>query len=426
MGILKSFNIGISGLSSTGQGIDIIADNIANAGTTGYKASRGEFQDILAGSLKGVDGGKQLGAGTMLSHSKKIMTQGEMTRTESMTDLAIDGDGFFRVQAPFGVAYTRDGSLHFNKNGELVNNDDYKIMGFIPDSNGKISHNLSSIKLNKLVMPAKGTTMVEMDMNFDSRVKILKFDITKPDKTSNFNNSITVYDSVGNARILSIFFNKENNDSWTYRVMANGKDSVGGEDGMFTEMHNGNVKFNKKGILLNEQVNQNSFNFNKGAELQQKINFNFGNSLAEGGDGLSGSTHYGTQTFLKKQTQNGSNASSLSSMSFDNKGILTAVYNNGELRPIAQVAIAKFENNEGLFKIGKNLLRESKRSGQAVMGGSGELGRGMLLSKSIELSNVDMANEFVQLMTAQRNFQANAKILTTADEMLKEVLNIKR
>jgi flagellar hook protein FlgE len=113
-------------------------------------------------------------------------------------------------------------------------------------------------------------------------------------------------------------------------------------------------------------------------------------------------------------------------MSFNDKGILTAVYNNGESRDIAQITVGKFENNEGLFKVGKNLFKESKSSGQATLGKPGEAGRGDVLSKSIELSNVDIANEFVNLMTAQRNFQANAKTLTTADQMLQEVLQIKR
>ncbi len=123
MGILRSFNIGVSGLSATGQGMGVISDNIANAGTTGFKSSRAEFQDVLATSLKGIDGGDQFGAGTKLAHIKSLMTQGDITRTDSVTDLAVNGDGFFRVKAPFGPGFSRDGSMHFDKEGSLVNGD---------------------------------------------------------------------------------------------------------------------------------------------------------------------------------------------------------------------------------------------------------------------------------------------------------------
>ena len=152
----------------------------------------------------------------------------------------------------------------------------------------------------------------------------------------------------------------------------------------------------------------------------------FGKSITEGGDGLDASTQYGSTSAIARHSQDGSSAATLSSMSFNDDGQLTAVYDNGESRQIAQVAIAKFDNNEGLFKVGKNLFKESIKSGQAAMGKPGESGRGEILSQSIELSSVDIANELVQLMNAQRNFSANAKSLQTADQMLQEVLSIKR
>ncbi len=426
MGILRSFNIGVSGLSATGQGMGVISDNIANSGTIGFKSSRAEFQDVLATSLKGIDGGDQFGAGTKLSHIKKVMTQGDVARTDSVTDLAINGDGFFRVNAPFGNGYTRDGSLHFNKNGELINSDGYEIMGFLADESGKITNKLAPIKLGNTTIPAKSTTKVGINMNLDSRAPILDFNIDNPEKTSNYSNSVTVYDNVGTPRLVTVFFNKVSNNNWIYRVLADGKDSEGGEEGKFVEMASGNLIFSDKGKLQEEVSNENSFNFNKGAAAGQEIKFDFGESLAEGGNGLSASTQYGSRSTIARHTQDGASAGSLSSMSFNDSGILTAVYDNGESRQISQIAIAKFENNEGLFKVGKNLLKESKKSGQPAMGKPGEAGRGSVLSKSVELSNVDIANEFVALMTAQRNFQASAKILTTADQMLQEVLSIKR
>ncbi len=426
MGILRSFNIGVTGLSAAGQGMGIIGDNIANSGTTGFKSSRGEFQDVLAVSLKGIEGGDQFGAGTKLAHIKPMMTQGDISRTESSSDLAISGDGFFTVDAPAGRSFTRDGSFRFSKEGELVTMDGYKVLGFQADEKGKIMNKLDPIKLGNTTIPAKPSKEVLLSMNLDSKQNKMEFNIEDPEKTSNFSNSMTIYDNIGTPRVATIYYNKVDNNEWEYHVAVDGKDVEGGKPDTMIEKANGKLKFNDKGQLEEEVAGKNSFNFNKGAAPDQKINFNWGISLKEGGTGLDASTQYGSDSAVARHSQDGSTAATLTSLSFNDKGILTAVYNNGESRDIAQIAIGKFENSEGLFKMGKNLFKETKNSGQAALGKPGESGRGDVLSKSIELSNVDIANEFVNLMTAQRNFQANAKTLTTADEMLQQVLQIKR
>ncbi len=426
MGILRSFTTGVSGLSATGQGMGVIGDNIANAGTNGFKTSRAEFQDVLANSLKGIDGGDQIGAGTKLGHIKAMMSQGDITRTDSVTDLAISGDGFFTVDAPFGRAVTRDGSFHFDKEGQLTTMDGYKILGFQADEKGTIINKLEPVKLGGTTIPAKATKDVLMSMNLDSRTNKQEFNIEQPEKTSSFSNTMTIYDNVGTARTVTVYYNKTDNNQWEYHVAADGKDVEGGKSETMYEMANGKLNFNDKGQLDEVKEGKNSFNFNKGAAKDQKIHFGWGKTLKEGGTGVDASTQYGSESSITRHTQDGLTAASLTSISFNDKGVLTAVYNNGETRDIAQVAISKFENNEGLFKIGKNLFKESRTSGQATLGKPGEAGRGEVLSKSIELSNVDIAGEFVNLMNMQRNFQANAKTITTADQMLQEVLQIKR
>ncbi|WP_127716600.1 flagellar hook protein FlgE [Halobacteriovorax sp. HLS] len=426
MGILRSFNIGVTGLNAVGQGMGVIGDNIANAGTNGFKSSRAEFQDVLATSLKGIDGGDQFGAGVKLAHIKPLMSQGDVARTDNITDLAVNGDGFFRVDAPFGPGFTRDGSFHFNKEGELVNSDGFKVIGFKADETGKITTKEGPVKLGSTTIPAQATEKLNVTMNLDSRAEIKEFDINDPDATSNFANSVTVFDNVGTARLVTLYYNKTGDNTWTYRALVDGADAEGGVPGKFTQMAQGNVVFNNKGQLQEEVVGSNSFNFNKGAAPDQQIKFNFGESIVEGGEGIGASTQYGSNSAVSRHTQDGYSAATLASMSFNDEGILTAVYDNGESRDISQIAVAKFENNESLFKVGRNLFKESRKSGQAAMGKPGESGRGEVLSKSLELSNVDIANEFVGLMTAQRNFQANAKTLTTADQMLQDVLNIKR
>jgi flagellar hook protein FlgE len=426
MGILRSFNIGVTGLQSTGSAMGVIGDNIANSGTNGFKSSRAEFQDVLATSLKGIDGGDQFGAGTKLAHIKSIMTQGDIARTDNVTDLAISGDGFFEVQAPFGKGFSRDGSLHFNKKGELVSSDDYPVMGFVADKDGKITNKVGPIKVGGTTIPARATEKVGINFNIDSRAEVKEFNVEKPEETSNFSHSLVVYDNVGTQRLVTVYYNKTENNNWTYRVGVDGKDAEGGEEGKMSIQAEGSLIFNNKGQLQEEVVSSNSFNFNKGAAPDQQITFDWGKSIAEGGDGTGAATQYGSTSVVNRHTQDGASAATLASMSFNDKGQLTAVYDNGESRDIAQISVARFENNEGLFKVGKNLYKESRKSGQASRGKPGEGGRGQVLSKSMELSNVDIANEFVSLMSAQRNFTANAKTLTTADQMLQEVLNIKR
>jgi flagellar hook protein FlgE len=426
MGILRSFNIGVSGLNASGQGMGVIGDNISNSGTNGFKSSRAEFQDVLAVSLKGIEGGDQFGAGTKLGHIKPMMTQGDISRTDSSTDLAMAGDGFFTVDAPAGRCYTRDGSFHFDKEGSLTTMDGYKILGFQADEKGKILNKLDPIKLGSTTIAAKASKEIEMSMNLDSRVNKTEFNIETPEKTAAFSNSMTVYDNIGTARTVTTYYNKIENNEWEYHCAVDGKDVENGKPDTMYEQAKGKLIFNDKGQLLERKEDKNSFNFNKGAAKDQKITLNWGKTIKEGGTGLDASTQFGSECAIARHTQDGASAAALTSLSFNDKGILTAVYNNGESRDIAQVAVGKFENNEGLFKIGKNLYKESKASGQGALGKPGEQGRGEVLSKSIELSNVDIANEFVNLMTAQRNFQANAKTLTTADQMLSEVLQIKR
>lgn len=426
MTILSSFNIGVSGLNAAGQSMGIIGDNIANAGTFGFKSSRAEFQDMLASSLKGIDGGDQMGSGTKLAHISPQFTQGTVARTQTITDLAINGNGFFIVDAPFGRGYTRDGAFHFDKEGYMVNGDGYKIFGFEPDEKGNITNKLGPIKLGNTNIGAVSTKEVKMSINLDSRETPKIFDPKNPEKTSNFNTSLTVYDSVGTARLVSLYFNKSVDGQWDYHAMIDGADAVNGKAGEMVEMANGKLSFDQKGNLVEEVSGLNSFNFNKGAIAGQKINFDFGKSIKEGGTGIDAATQFGSKSSVARHSQDGSSAATLSSMSFNDNGILSAVYDNGTHRELGQIGIAKFENNEGLFKTGKNLFKESRKSGQASLGKPGADGRGEVISKFIEQSNVDIAQEFIALMAAQRNFQANTKTITTSDQMLQEVLNIKR
>jgi len=412
-------------MNAAGGGMSVAGDNIANAGTTGFKASRAEFQDLLSVSLKGVDGGNQIGSGARLAHVKQVFNQGDITRTDNSTDLAIHGDGFFTIDSNLGRAYSRDGSFYFSKDGQLVNADGYKVLGY-SFKDGKPTNKLEAISLDATTVPAKATEKLSIMMNLDARdLSAKNFDIKDPDSTSNFANSVVVYDNVGTERLVNLYFNKVDNNKWEYHALVDGKDAEGGKPGEMKEMANGTITFNDKGVLQEVSEGNSSFDFNNGAAGGQKIKFDFGKTLKDGGDGFRASTQYGSGSSISSHGQDGNSAASLSSISLNDKGILSAVYDNGDRRDVSQVSIAKFENNQGLFKLGKNLFKESRESGEASIGRPEESGRGEILSRSLELSTVDLAAEFVNLMTLSRNFKANTKVITTADDMIQEVLKLK-
>ncbi|MDH4467618.1 MAG: flagellar hook protein FlgE [Bacteriovoracaceae bacterium] len=426
MSILNSLNIGITGLKAQGGSMSVIGDNIANAGTFGFKSSRAQFQDLMARSMKGIEGGNQIGAGAKLSQVTPQFNQGAVNRTENVTDLAIEGNGFFVVDTPFGRSYTRDGSFNLDKEGKLVTSDGYNIMGFQVDEKGNMTNKLGEIKLGSTTIAARASEEVKLMVNLDSRSSVAPFDPNNPDKTSQFNTSVTVFDNVGTERVVHLFFEKKADNKWDYHAMVDGADAQGGQPGKLLEMAKGSLAFSDQGQLQQVDEGTNSFNFNKGAKQGQKIKFNFGKTLAEGGNGFEAATQFGSRSNVARHTQDGNSAGTMQSISFNDEGTLTGSYDNGVQRDLAQVSIGKFQNNEGLIKLGKNLFKETRKSGPVVVGAPGFDGRGKVLSKSIELSNVDIADEFISLMNAQRNFQANTRTISTSDQMLQEVLNIKR
>ncbi len=426
MGILSSMYTGVTGLQGQGEALSIFGDNIANANTTGFKVSRPEFQDVVAKSLKGLLGGNQIGRGTRLSGVNPVFSQGSITQTESATDLAVTGDGFFSLKGQDGISYTRNGSFHFDKDGKLINTDGLRVQGFLADDKGKPTSKMGDISVDRSVLDAKKTEKVSLFMNLDLRTaKTLEFDPEKPEATSNFATGATVYDTAGTPHVVTVFFNKTEEGEWTWRAMAKGEEINGGKAGTLVEQAKGTLKFDTDGRLAEQRVDKSEFNFNKGALPNQKIVFDFGSDKKSGGEGTS-VTQYGSASEAYKTLQDGYTAGTLSGLTFEDDGMLSAIFSNGQNVKLAQVALAKFENPEGLFKMGQNRFRESRLSGQPTTGSPGTGGRGTLVSKALESSTTDIANEFINLMTAQRNFQANAKVISTADEMMQEVINIKR
>jgi flagellar hook protein FlgE len=428
MGILSSMYTGVSGIQANGEALGVISDNIANANTIGFKTSRAEFADVVAKSLKGVLGGHQIGRGAKLNGVTQLFSQGSITQTDKSTDLAISGDGFFVVDGAEGRSFTRNGSFNFNKNGELVNIDGLQVKGFQAGEDGKVTTKLDAIKLDRTIIDAKKTENVDISMNLDIRGDVREggFDPLRPVETSNYSTGLTVYDSAGNSHNLTMYFVKTADSQWSWHAMAKGEEIVGGEKGKGVVGATGSLTFTIDGKLQNQTITSNSFNFTKGAQPDQQIAFKFGDDITAGGTGLKGSTQYGSDSDIYKTTQDGYTAGTIAGLSFNDDGVLAANYTNGVTKNLAQIAIAKFENNEGLFKAGNNMFRESRNSGSPNIGVPKNGGRGQVFSKSVESSTTDIASEFVNLIQMQRAFQANARTLSSSDEMMQEVLNLRR
>jgi flagellar hook protein FlgE len=428
MGVLSSLYTGVSGLAAQGEALGVIGDNIANANTVGFKASRAEFQDIVAKSLKGILGGNQIGRGVKIGAVNPILIQGNVDATEKVTDLAISGDGYYTLRGSDGESFTRDGSFHFDKEGYLVTNDNQRVQGFLADANNKIINKTGDIKFPRALTPAKATQKISLDLNLDSRIQTAKtFDLKNPYDTSDYSTGIEIYDSQGNKHLMTMFFNRTQDRTWNWTGMVDGKEVSGAKDDEMAKVASGKLTFTVDGKLDTEEITEAAFNFKGGALQNQKIKVDFGDSIGtDKGTGLDGTKQYGKESDLISWKQDGSAAGTITNLSFNDEGVLTALYSNGETADLAQIALAKFENSEALFKVGNNRFKEARDSGAPAVGAPGRAGRGKLFAKSLERSTVDLALEFVNLIQNQRGFQANAKTITTTDELLAEVINLKR
>jgi len=425
MGILSSMYTGYTGIQGQGEALSVFGDNIANSATVGFKTARPEFRDAVAKSLNGMGSSMATGRGTKLGNIRTVFSQGTLTQTESPTDLAITGNGFFVVDGVEGRGFTRDGSFHFDKEGKLVNGSGEKVLGFQADEEGKINSKMGALSIDRSILDAKGTGKVELFANLDSRVDTeVKFDPKNPDKTSHFATGVTVYDTNGAPRAVTVYFNKVDEHNWEFKAMAKGEDIEGGKKGEMVQQASGNLKFSDEGKLESQSCDS-AFSFNKGSKSDQKVSFSFGKDLKSGGDGLQ-MTQYGSNSEAYKTIQNGYASGSIGSLKFEDDGRLVAVYTNGETVAVGQIALAKFESPEELMKVGGNKFKETRNSGQPTIGSPLSGGRGQVSSKTLEASTTDIANEFINLMTAQRNFQANSKVISTGDELLGEVINLKR
>ncbi len=430
MGVIASMSTAISGLEANGQALAIISDNIVNANTTGFKASRGEFQNVLAQDFNG-GGGSEIGRGTSLDGVTGLFTQGSVGRTDRSTDVAINGNGFFVVKGDNrGLSFTRDGSFQFDKDGWLTTLNGRKVQAYQASSDGKVTAKLSDIRIPFNSIPAKATNHIDLHVNLDARTPISPaLDAMRPDETSNFTASVQVFDSIGNAHPVGVYFNRKSNTEWEWSALTDGSNLQGGKAGMPEALAKGKLTFDQDGKLVDSEQSLENTTFVNGAIANQKLKFEFGGTPEAGSKNnvdLDGTTMFGSKSSLFRNGQDGWAAGYLTDTLIDEDGAISGVYTNGQNKLLGQLALARFDATEKLSKIGENQFRETVGSGQASIGRPNSNGRGSVMTRSLEASNVDIAKEFVQMIKTQRGFQASAKSITTANEMLDEVINIRR
>lgn len=400
---------GIGGMRNFQTKLDVIGNNIANVNTYGFKKGRTTFKDLVSQQLAGASsatatrGGtnpQQVGLGSTIGSIDTIHTQGSIQSTNRDLDIGISGDGFFIVNDGNMSYYTRAGNFYLDQYGNLVNADGLFVQGYGVDANGNIDYaagigNLE-IAVGQLMEPA-ATDLVELRGNLNA------------DEQGNVTVPFQFYDSLGRTHELNIVFAKTGDNEWTASV-------VGG--GQTTQL--GTFQFNSTGrINGNLQYTLNIANNDFGIDLAGADNLTINIDL-------SNMTQFARGTTADVYRVTGYLDGELNSYTISPTGEIYGVFSNGQARLLGQIALANFNNASGLTKSGNNLYEVSNNSGAPQIGVAGEGGRGTLIGAALEMSNVDLSEEFTEMIVAQRGFQANTRIITTSDEILQELVNLKR
>jgi flagellar hook protein FlgE len=424
---------GVSGIRAEGEALGVVGDNIANVNTVGFKTQRAIFQDVLGHSILAGTSSALPGSGVRVGDIQQMFTQGTLSNTGVATDLALNGDGFFVVSGTVeGITsnfYTRAGQFVIDKDGYLTNPAGLRVQGYEANGDGTFDASVSSVRAPTSALPARATQNVEITANIDSSAAVptLAWDPQDPANTANFSTTMTVYDSLGNSHTLDVYFVKTADNAWDYHALVSGDEVNPPVAGSNVEVGAGNLTFTTDGALDTVTTGTPiAIDFGGGATAGQAITLDFGTSIAAGGTGLDGTTQFASPSSVSAQSQDGYASGDFSGVAVDGQGVVMGLYTNGQKIAMSQLAVAKFRSNDGLGRAGQNLWIETRDSGTAAMGTAASGGRAAVSAGALEGSNVDLAEEFVGLITHQRSFSANSKTITTADEMLQELINIKR
>jgi flagellar hook protein FlgE len=410
------FEQALSGLTAASQNLDTIGNNIANASTIGFKDVRAEFADVYAASLGGATS-TQIGIGTAVAAIMPQFTQGNITTTGNPLDIAINGGGFFREVNNGVVSYSRDGEFSLNANGVIVNSAGAQLTGYPANAAGSITSTPPvPLSLSQSPVPPLATSTSSISLNLDSGATVPTVTPFDPTNASSYNSStsMTVYDSEGNAHTATYYF-VDTATANTWNVYATGDGTqLAGTGGAGTPV--GTLSFNTSGVMAAD-VNVNlSMPVTTGAATPLAFTTTFP---------AASTSQYGVPFSVSANSQNGYATGQLAGFSIGNDGVISGRYTNGQTRAQGQIALATFTNPQGLIAQGGNAFSESAASGAPVVGSPGSGNLGSLQSGALESSTVDLTTELVNMITAQRVYQANAETVKTQDQVQQTLMNLR-
>jgi flagellar hook protein FlgE len=418
-----SFQQGLSGLNATSKSLEIIGNNIANANTYGAKSARAEFADVYAAALNG-SGASQVGIGVQMAKVAQQFTQGNITTTENTLDLAINGSGFFQMQDGNSIVYTRNGQFKVDRDGFIVNNQGQKLMGYPANGTGVIQPGTASpMQLPSAGINPAATTQMAIEMNLDSRAAVTvpasgSIDFSDP-RTYNNATSLTVYDALGQDIAMTMYFQKSGNGTWNVFATANGA-TVAGTAAAPTPIATLTFDPNTGALQSQAPAAATPITIPAGTNAAGAATLALSTTLD-----FNGATQYGAGFGVTDLSQNGYAPGQLSGIAFEENGIVMARYSNGQSKPAGQVELATFRNPQGLMSMGGNAWASSYASGAPILGVPSEGNMGVLQSGALEESNVDLTGELVNMITAQRVYQANAQTIKTQDQVLQTLVNMR-
>lgn len=443
-----SFNIGLSGLRAATSDLNITGNNIANAGTIGFKQSRAEFADLYAASVQGTGKNTQ-GAGVQLSNVSQSFNQGNINYTQNALDLAINGSGFFQTSNNGEISYTRAGYFGTDRDGYMVNNFGYKLQGYAVDGNGNLQNGvIDDLRIQSASQAPQATSELKQTFTLNSTNTVpttTPFDPRDP-ITYNSSTSTNVYDSQGNAHVLTQYFVKSGANNWQMNVLVDGRNPA---DPTSTVPYSMAVGFTASGQLDTASLVSGDYDGAGATDFTVdpatgRFTLNGwtpatadssvppvwsanGATASAGGIlvDLRGSTQYASAFAVNSVSQDGYTTGQLAGLEIDDTGVIFARYTNGQSKVQGQIILASFANTQGLTPVGKSAWAQSFQSGEPVVGTPRSGTLGALQSGALEDSNVEVSEQLVNMIVAQRNYQASAKAIETESAITQTVINLR-
>ncbi|WP_395504563.1 flagellar hook protein FlgE [Ectopseudomonas hydrolytica] len=447
-----SFNIGLSGLRAATKDLNVTGNNIANAGTVGFKQSRAEFADVYAASVLG-SGSNPQGSGVLLGDISQQFNQGNINYTQNALDLAINGNGFFQVSNNGALSYTRAGYFGTDRNGFLVDNFGNNLQGYTVDGNGNLQTGVvGNLQIQTASQEPKATSSMSQVFNLNSTNSAptnTPFDPADP-TTYNSSTSTNIYDSQGNSHVLTQYFVKTEANQWQMNILIDGRSPTNPAAAApaGTEPERYQLTFDASGQIssLAQIIDATTTPPTLGAPITPAGQFAIsswspavpdagsptGWSLngAQSNPGgftvdMRGSTQFASSFAVNSVSQDGYTTGELAGLEIDDTGVIFARYTNGQSKVQGQIILANFANVQGLTPVGKTQWVQSFASGEPVRNPPGSGTLGVIQAGALEDSNVELSDQLVNLIVAQRNYQANAKTIETESAIIQTIINLR-